>query len=305
MRTHRQPERKIRTAREYPLAGWLFTAPATLGFLLFTVGPMLISLYYSFTSFDGITQPIFVGLANYRRLFDGSDIFFPKAVAATVKYALLGTPVYLLFSLAMALLIHSMKRGRGFFRFSVFLPAVIPMIASCLIWKWLCDPSLGVINNTLKAIGIIPQTKWFYSVESSLPTMVLMWMWGCGTTMIVFLAGLQDVPQELYEAMDVDGGNSRHKLAFITLPMIRPSTMFCGIVSFVTAIQCFVPAYSITNGGPNNSTLFYIFYMYREAFSFRNMGGACAIAWVMFVVLLILTQILSRICGKWVYYGGE
>lgn len=135
--------------------------------------------------------------------------------------------------------------------------------------------------------------------------MVLMWMWGCGTTMIVFLAGLQDVPRELYEAMDVDGGNSVHKLFHITLPMISPSILFCTIVSFVCAIQCFVPAYSITNGGPSNSTLFYIFYMYREAFSFGSMGSACAIAWVMFLVMLILTQFISRVSNKWVFYGGD
>jgi len=291
--------------REHNVAGWLFTSPAVLGFLLFTIGPMLISLYYSFTAFDGITKPTFVGLQNYIHLFNGQDIFFAKSVSATVKYTLLGTPVYLVFSLAVALMINSIRRGQGFFRFSIFLPAVIPTIAACLIWKWLCDPSLGVINNTMKSLGYFPKTKWFYSTGTSLQTMVLMWMWGCGTTMIVFLAGLQDVPQELYEAMDVDGGNGVHRLFYITLPMISSSILFCTIVAFITAIQCFVPAYSITNGGPSNTTLFYIFYMYREAFFFSNMGGACAIAWVMFLVLLILTQLISRVFSKWVYYGGE
>ena len=297
--------RTTTAARKANRAGWLFTAPVTIGFLLFTIGPMLISMYYSFTRFDGISTPDYIGLENYAVLFNGTDAFFPKAVVATVKYALLGIPFYLVFSLVLALLIHSAHRCRGFFRLAVFLPSIVPTIATCLIWKWLCDPSLGVINNTLKSIGIYTQMKWFYSTHTSVITMVLMWMWGCGSTMIVLLAGLQDVPTELYEAMDVDGGRFLQKIFYITIPMIGPSLVFCLIVSFVTAIQCFVPAYSITNGGPNSTTLFYIFYMYREAFRYGNMGGACAIAWVLFFVLLVLTQILSRITGKWVYYGGD
>lgn len=296
---------KITAAAKDNRAGWLFTAPATLGFLLFTIGPMLVSLYYSLTRFDGISAPVFVGLDNYAALFNGGDVFFAKAVKATVLYTLLGTPLYLVFSLMLALLVHSAKRAKGFFRMAVFIPSIVPTIATCLLWKWLCDPSLGVINNTLKAFGIYPQMKWFYSTKTSLLTMILMWMWGCGSTMIVLLAGLQDVPSELYEAMDVDGGNFMQKLFFVTLPMLGPSLLFSLIVSFVTAIQCFVPAYSITNGGPADTTLFYIFYMYREAFSYGNMGGACAIAWVLFAALLLLTQTLSRTVEKWVYYGGE
>lgn len=304
MKDNRLPKHKTKETRDR-LAGWMFTAPATLGFLIFTIGPMLISLYYSFTKYDGVSTPLYIGWENYRRLFSGEDIFFKKSVIATLKYTLLGVPVYLVCALAIAMLINKAKRGKAFFRVSTFLPAVIPMIASCLIWKWLCDPSLGVINNTLKSIGIYTKNKWFYSTSTSISTMVMMWIWCSGTTILVFLAGLQDVPRDYYEAMDVDGGNAFHKFFHVTLPMISPSILFCTIVSFVTAIQCFVPTYSITNGGPNNSTLFYIFYMYREAFSFSNMGGACAIAWVLFAVLLILTQIISRAIGAKVYYGGD
>lgn len=285
--------------------GVLFVSPATLGFLIFTIGPMLISLYYSFTNYDGVSTPLFVGLENYKKLFNGEDIFFKKSVIATAKYTLLGVPIYLICALGIAMLINSVTKGKTFFRIATFLPAVIPMIASCIIWKWMCDPSLGVINNSLKPLGIYLKTKWFYSTSSAIPTMVLMWIWGSGTTILVFLAGLQDVPKMYYEAMDVDGGNAVHKFIHVTIPMLGPSILFCTIVSFVTAIQCFVPAYSITNGGPSNTTLFYILYMYREAFSFSNMGGACAIAWVLFAVLLILTQIISRAIDKKVYYGGE
>lgn len=293
------------TTRKANLAGWLFTAPVTVGFLLFTIGPMLVSLFYSFTNFNGVSRPDFIGFDNYLSLFNGNDVFFAKSVLATLKYVGIGTPVYLVFSLALALLLHSAKRAKGFFRLAIFLPSIVPTIAACLVWKWLCDPSLGVINNTLKSIGIYPAMKWFYSTQTSVPTMVLMWMWGCGSTMIVLLAGLQDVPAELYEAMDVDGGHYFQKLFYITIPMISPSLLFSLTVSFVTAIQCFVPAYSITNGGPSSSTLFYVFYMYREAFSYGNMGGACAIAWVLFIFLILLTQFIGKATGKWIYYGGE
>lgn len=297
--------RAVSSTKRANIAGWLFTLPVTLGFLLFTIGPMLVSLYYSFTSFNGISTPEFIGLKNYVSLFDGTDVFFKKSVVATVKYTVLGTPVYLVFSLVMALLIHSAKRAKAFFRLAVFLPSVVPTIATCLVWKWLCDPSLGVINNTLKSFGIYPQMKWFYSTKTSVMTMVIMWMWACGSTMIVLLAGLQDVPEELYEAMDVDGGNYFQKLFYVTIPMISPALLFSFMVSFVSAVQCFVPAYSITNGGPSSSTMFYIFYMYREAFSYGNMGGACAIAWVLFIVMVALTQVISKATTRWVYYGGE
>lgn len=287
------------------LAGWLFTAPAVLGFLILTIIPMLVSLYYSFCDFDGVSTPVFVGLDNYARLFDGRDPFFKSAVLATLKYTVLGVPIYLAFSLALAMLLQSAGRGKWFFRTTLFLPSVIPAIAACLIWKWMCDPSLGIINNILKQFGIYTNMRWFYSTRTVIPTFILMWMWGCGTTMIVLLAGLQNVPRSLYDAMDVDGGNAVDKFFHVTLPMISPSMLFCVIVSFVNAVQCFVPAYSITNGGPSNSSLFYIFYMYREAFSFFNMGGACAIAWVLFLVLLIITQFISRATNRWVYYGGD
>lgn len=287
------------------VAGWLFTAPAVLGFLLFTIVPMAVSLYYSFCQFDGVSEPVWAGVENYAKLFNGLDPFFFKSVLATIKYTLLGVPIYLVFSLALAMLLNSAGRGRGIFRTALFVPSVIPAIAACLIWKWMCDPSLGIINNTLKQAGIYTDIRWFYNTRTVIPTFILMWMWACGTTMIVMLAGLQDVPQSLYDAMDVDGGNAGAKFFHVTLPMISPSLLFCVIVSFVNAVQCFVPAYSITNGGPSNSSLFYIFYMYREAFSFGNMGGACAIAWVLFLVLLILTQFISRAANRWIYYGGD
>lgn len=296
---------KIEGNRKRNYAGWIFTSPAVLGFLIFTIVPMLVSLYYSFCQFDGVSKPVFLGLDNYKRLFDGRDAFFRKSVLATVKYTLLGVPVYLGFSLLLAMLLQAAKKGKGFFRTVLFLPSIIPAIAACLIWKWMCDPSLGIINNTLKIFGIYTNMRWFYSTKTVIPTFILMWMWGCGTTMLVLLAGLQNVPSSLYDAMDVDGGNAVSKFFHVTLPMISPSMLFCVIVSFVNAVQCFVPAYSITNGGPNNSSLFYIFYMYREAFSFANMGGACAIAWVLFAVLLVITQFISKSTGKWIYYGGD
>ncbi len=250
-------------------------------------------------------RSVFTGLENYTRLFDGTDPFFGSSVKATALYTVFGVPVFLTFSLFTAMLLEKARRGKSFFRTVLFIPAVIPAIAACLIWKWMCDPSLGIINNTLKWFGIYTDMRWFYSTKTVILTFILMWMWGCGTTMIVLLAGLQDVPRSLYDAMDVDGGGGVQKFIHVTLPMISPSILFCVIVSFVNAVQCFVPAYSVTNGGPGNHSLFYIFYMYREAFSFGNMGGACAIAWLLFLVLLIITQLMSKTMNRWVYYGGD
>ena len=297
--------RKTSAARRDTRAGFLFTMPVIVGFILFTVGPMLVSLYLSFTDYNMVGAANWVGVSNYQKLFSGEDPVFWKSLQVTAYYVLIGTPIYLVISLAIAMLLNRSFRGRGVTRTLLYLPAIIPTIAVAMIWKWLTDPSLGVLNNLSQLVGLNVKLSWFYSEATSIPTFILLWIWSCGTTFIVFLAGLQNVPQQLYEAMEIDGGGSFHKFVYITLPMITPTTIFCAMVSFVTAIQCFVPSYAITNGGPNNSTMLYFYYMYREAFRFLKMGSACAIAWVLFILLLIFTQLFSQATKRWVYYGGE
>ena len=297
--------RKTSAARRDTRAGFLFTMPVIVGFILFTVGPMLVSLYLSFTDYNMVGAAQLGGVSNYQKLFSGEDPVFWKSLQVTAYYVLIGTPIYLVISLAIAMLLNRSFRGRGVTRTLLYLPAIIPTIAVAMIWKWLTDPSLGVLNNLSQLVGLNVKLSWFYSEATSIPTFILLWIWSCGTTFIVFLAGLQNVPQQLYEAMEIDGGGSFHKFVYITLPMISPTTIFCAMVSFVTAIQCFVPSYAITNGGPNNSTMLYFYYMYREAFRFLKMGSACAIAWVLFILLLIFTQLFSQATKRWVYYGGE
>ena len=297
--------RKTSAARRDTRAGFLFTMPVIVGFILFTVGPMLVSLYLSFTDYNMVGAANWVGVSNYQKLFSGEDPVFWKSLQVTAYYVLIGTPIYLVISLAIAMLLNRSFRGRGVTRTLLYLPAIIPTIAVAMIWKWLTDPSLGVLNNLSQLVGLNVKLSWFYSEATSIPTFILLWIWSCGTTFIVFLAGLQNVPQQLYEAMEIDGGGSFHKFVYITLSMISPTTIFCAMVSFVTAIQCFVPSYAITNGGPNNSTMLYFYYMYREAFRFLKMGSACAIAWVLFILLLIFTQLFSQATKRWVYYGGE
>lgn len=298
-------KRKTSAVKRDTRAGFLFTMPVIVGFLLFTIGPMLVSLYLSFTNYNMVGTANWIGIGNYQRLFSGEDPVFWKSLQVTAYYVFIGTPVYLVISLGIAMLLNRSFRGRGITRTLLYLPAIIPTIAVAMIWKWLTDPSLGVLNNLSQLVGLNVKLSWFYSEATSIPTFILLWIWSCGTTFIVFLAGLQNVPQQLYEAMEIDGGGSLHKFIYITLPMISPTTIFCAMVSFVTAIQCFVPSYSITNGGPNNSTILYFYYMYREAFRFLNMGSACAIAWVLFILLLIFTQLFSQATKRWVYYGGE
>ena len=287
------------------LAGFLFTMPVIIGFLVFTVGPLAVSLYLSFTEYTMVGQPNWIGWDNYLSLFKNEDQVFWKSLKVTAYYVLVGTPIYLLASFGVALLLNRSFRGRGVVRTILYLPAVIHTIAVTMVWKWLTDPSLGVLNNLSKMLGLGIKLTWFYSESTSIPTFILLWIWTCGTTFIVFLAGLQNVPSQLYEAMEVDGGNAWHKLVYITVPMLTPTILFCSMVGFVTAVQCFVPSYSITNGGPNNSTMLLFYYMYREGFRFLNMGKACAIAWVLFVILLIFTQLFGKTTKYWVYYGGE
>ena len=287
------------------LAGFLFTMPVIIGFLVFTVGPLAVSLYLSFTEYTMVGQPNWIGWDNYLSLFKNEDQVFWKSLKVTAYYVLVGTPIYLLASFGVALLLNRSFRGRGVVRTILYLPAVIPTIAVTMVWKWLTDPSLGVLNNLSKMLGLGIKLTWFYSESTSIPTFILLWIWTCGTTFIVFLAGLQNVPSQLYEAMEVDGGNAWHKLVYITVPMLTPTILFCSMVGFVTAVQCFVPSYSITNGGPNNSTMLLFYYVYREGFRFLNRGKACAIAWVLFVILLIFTQLFGKTTKYWVYYGGE
>lgn len=283
--------------------GLLFAAPAILGFLIFTVGPMIASLYFSLTDYTVFTAPSFVGLSNYTTMFSGKDPFFYPSLKATFLYVFLAVPCYMVFAFTLAMLLNAKIKGLSFFRTVFYLPSIVPVVASAMIWMWLYNPDLGLINHILSSVGL-PTSLWLYSEKMVIPSIVLMGLWGTGGTMVIFLAGLKGISDHYYEAIEIDGGSGWHKFWYITVPMMTPTIFFNAVMGLIGAFQVFSEAYILTQGGPNNASLFYVFYIWREAFRNSNMGYASALAWVLFVIIMIFTLIVFK-TSKWVYYEGE
>ena len=207
------------------------------------------------------------------------------------------------FAFALALLLNSKIPALGLFRTLFYLPSIIPIIASSVLWLWMFNPDFGLFNAGLDLIGL-PRQRFIYEEGQVIPSLVFMSMWSVGPMMIIFLAGLQDVPNQLYEAVDIDGGNGWHKLWHITIPMMTPTILFNLLISIVAALQTFVQAFIMTEGGPNNASLFIVFYIYRKAFQEQQMGYASALAWALFVVICILSYLVFRTSRHWVFYHG-
>ena len=284
-------------------AGWLFAAPAIIGFVVLTLLPMIFSLYWSMTDFNvfrSVTN--FIGLDNYRNMFGSSELYFKDALKATGYYSILNVPASILFSFSVALMLSSSIRGRGIFRSIFYLPSIIPAVASCMVWVWLLNQQYGLINTVLKAVGITPP-GWIWDKKTVIPTLVMINLWSTGGTMVIFLAGIMSIPKVYYEALVMDGGNAFHKLIYITVPMVTPTIFFNSIMAIIGSLQVFPQGYIMTEGGPGNSSLFYVYYIYREGFQNANMGYACALAWLLFLVILVLTMIVLKTQNKWVYYA--
>jgi multiple sugar transport system permease protein len=292
-------------ARREAALGYLYISPWLAGFLIFTIGPIIASAYFSLTNYEMLAPPRFVGLQNYARAL-GKDPIFWTAVYNTTYYAVLFVPLSIAGSLAAALLLNVRIRGQAMFRTMFFIPSITPTVASVLVWVWILSPDFGPLNNALYLIGI-QGPGWLSSPLWSKPSIILMSLWSSvgGSTMIIFLAGLQGISRELYEAAEIDGANLWQEFRNITLPMLSPAMFFNVVVGMIWALRVFTPAYVATNGGPTYSTEFYILYMFTTAFQFLSMGYASALAWIFFslVVLLIVLQVwLGR---RWVYYEGE
>lgn len=283
--------------------GLLFASPAILGFIIFVIGPMIASGYFSLTDYNIAGTPKWVGFDNYTKLFTNQDPFFYKSLLVTAIYVFLSVPIQIVVALLVAMLLNKDVKGKGIFRTIFYLPTIVPIAASSMVWIWLMDPDLGLFNSILKTVGL-PTSKWIFDEKTVIPSLILMSLWTIGTTVIIFLAGLQGVPKQLYEAVDIDGGNSFHKFLNITLPMITPTLFFNLVMGFINGFQVFIQAYIMTSGGPNNASLFYTLYLYKEAFTNFRMGNACALAWILFIVISIFTFIIFR-TSKWVYYEGD
>ena len=301
------PLRSQRASQE-ARTGLLFVAPFIVGFGLFSALPMIASLVLSFTDFDPRRPDDvrFIGLDNYVRM--ASDSILLESLWVTVRFALLVVPLTLGFALFVAMLVNStLLAGRNVFRTAFYVPMQIPIVASTVVWIGVLNAQNGWLNYGLEALGL-PGPNWLQSATWVGPALALMGLWGIGNMMLIFLAGLQSVPTELYDAAKVDGAGPWQRFRRITVPMISPVLFYNLVIALIATFQYFTQAYVISNGrgDPDRATLFFNLNLYREAFTFFNMGYASALAWLLFVVVLGLTILLFRTAGHWVYEpGGE
>ncbi len=284
------------------ITGLLFVSPWLLGFLIWTLYPLVSSLYYSFTRYDLVRPAIWIGLDNFREIFTDDPRFW-TVVYNTLYYVGLSVPLGVVTAFLMASLLNTKLVLRSTFRAIFYVPSIVPAVCSAMVWLFIYNNQYGVINNFLRAMGrpIIP---FLSSVEWAKPSLIIISLWAQGTAVVIFLAALQDVPRSLYEAATVDGANAFHRFWHITIPMCSPIILYNLVMSLIGAFQTFLMPYLLTNGGPMASTEFYAMNLYRQAFEFFRMGKACALAWIMAVLVAILTAILFRTSGRWVFYGG-
>ncbi len=277
-------------------------APWLVGFVLFTAGPILISLWASFTDWDLLTAPQWVGLDNYRNL--ATDPTFIQSIKVTLAYTALYVPLDLIGGLLLALLVRPRLKGIGIFRTIFYLPTVFSGVAFVVVWLWMLNPNGGLINLVLGWFGI-EGPRWLLDPKYALWSLVMMSFWGWGRSMALYLGGMQSIPGELYEAASMDGAGSIRQFFKITLPLLSPTIFFNLVLSIIATFQSFTSAFVATNGGPLDSTLFLVLYIYRQAFEYFHMGYAAALAWVLFAIILVLTLLLLRSQKFWVFYLGD
>jgi len=297
--------RRLREARE----GYLFAAPWLLGFFLFVLGPMLVSIAMSFSRWDGITsidRMEWVGWENYHQLLT-DDPRFIKALSNTAWYVAGAVPLGTLNALALALLLNQEVKGQAVFRTLFYLPSVVSGVATATIWLWLFNPSFGPVNLALSRLGVPPERLpgWLTDPQWALSVFVFMSLWGVGNAMLIYLAGLQGVPTHLYEAADLDGANAWVRFRHVTLPQLTPTLLFNLIMGVIGSFQTFTQSFIMTGGGPKDATLFLVLYLYQKAFQQFQMGYASAMAWILFVIVMALTLLLLYSSTRWVYYEGE
>ncbi len=300
---------KSRLQRLEALEGYLWISPWIFGFLVFSLGPIVASLYLSFTKYKIGGTPEWIGLANYTEAFTGDPQFWPS-LGRTLYYAVALVVLGVTLSLLAAMLLNQNLKGRPVFRALYYLPSLTPAVALAILWAWILHPQVGMVNYLLSLIGI-DGPGWLTNRAWAIPAVILIGLWASvgGGRMIIFLAGLQGVPKELYESADIDGANSLQKFFNVTLPLISPVIFFNVILGIIGSFGVFTIAYIATQGGPNYATWFYMLHLYYNAFSYFQMGYASALAWVLFAIILTLSYIQIKLSNRWVYYefseGGQ
>jgi len=289
----------LKMNRREAIAGYLFISPWIIGFLVFVLFSIGMAFYVSLTKWDMISDKVWVGFGNYSAML-GESLFW-QALKVTLLYAIFSVPLGVAVGFMIALLLNQRLRGLSFWRTVYYLPAVLSGVAVSLMWMWVLNPNFGVINLMLSYIGI-NGPGWFTDPAWALPSLVLMSLWGAGAGMVIYLAGLQGIPTELYESAQIDGAGPLRKFWNITVPMVSPVLFFNVIMGTIGSFQTFTEAYVVTNGGPKNATLLYSLYLYTNAFKYFKMGYASALAWVLFLIILLLTLLLFWSSKKWVHY---
>ncbi len=287
---------------EETLSAWLAISPWVIGFFIFTLGPLLASLYFSFTDYDILSKPVWVGWRNYQELLT-DDRLFPKAIRNTMVYAVLYVPLHLITALGISLLLNEARQAKGFFRTVFYLPSITPAVATAYLWIWILNPNDGLVNRGLRFLHL-PAPAWTVDPLWTKPTIIISELWHLGGAMIILLAALKGVPPELYEAAKLDGAGPWERFRSVTLPMISGVLFFIATISTIASLNVFTQGYVMfdKNGGPENSALFIVMFLFREGFRYFHMGYASAIAWILFLIIFTITVIQFRLSKRWVYY---
>lgn len=296
---------KRRRISEETGSAWVSISPWIVGFLVFTLWPLGASIYFSFTKYDVVSSPEWIGIDNYRRLLT-NDPRFVKSIVNTLLYAALYVPLHIVTALAVALLLNRARRFTGIFRTIYYLPSITPTVATAYLWIWILNPNDGAVNSLLRTLHI-PAPAWTVDPFWTKPTIVISQLWLLGGAMIIFLAGLRGIPTEQYEAATLDGAGAWRRFRDVTLPMLSGVTFFVATISTINALQVFTQGYVMfdKNGGPENSALFIIMYLFTRAFTYFQMGYASAIAWILFLLIFVVTLIQFRLSKRWVYTESE
>jgi multiple sugar transport system permease protein len=282
------------------IEGYLFISPWLIGFVVLTAGPMLAAFVLSFTNYDVVSTLDFVGLQNFSDILTNDQMFF-IAVRVTIIYVLVSVPIGIALSFAIALLLNQPIAGQRVLRTVYYLPSLVSGVAVSILWIWIFQPDFGVLNTFLKLVGI-QGPKWLFSEDWALPALILMSFWSVGGPLFIYLAALQAIPTNLYRAASVDGANWWMRFRYITVPMMTPILFFNLVMGIIASFQTFTAAYVMTQGGPNHATLFYILYLYQNAFQYLKMGYAAALALILFAIILFFTLLVFRSSAAWVYY---
>jgi multiple sugar transport system permease protein len=282
------------------LLGYVFIGPFILGVLLWVLIPAATAAWLTFTEWNLISAPKYVGLRNILRMFE--DRLLVQSLKVTTIYSLTSVPLQLTLSLGLALLLNTKMRGITIFRTIFYTPTIVPAVANAILWAWILNTEFGLLNALLRPLGF-PKIRWLHDPGLALPALILMSLWGLGNSMLINLAGLQGIPDVLYEAAEIDGAGRRARFRHVTIPMMSPVIFFNLIMGIIGSFQVFIAGFLITDGGPQNATLFFVLYQYRVGLRELRMGYAATLSWLLFFILLFVTAFMFRYVGRMVYYG--